>query len=379
MVKEALTLISLGYQISIVHSTYSVALTALDEALIKGLNIRRYVASDVSHSGISSAIDKAIYKISRIAVQYLGIETYYALGYGAYRYLSLSKRLNADLYICHQELPTYLGTLLIKSGFKVAFDFEDWYSEDLLTKDQKQRPLGLLRKAESYALNNGILAYTTSKVLARELASVYNCKEPDVIYNVFPMMPISEKDESDTPLKLLWFSQTIGMGRGLEQFILMTNTIAVQVELHLLGNISADYKLLLHQIANFPVVFHGIVTPEDLHSRISDFDIGLALEMKSPKSRNFTITNKFFQYIQAGLPIIATNTLGQIEGFSEFEPGIVIDEDNMIESAEILKKWLIDPEQITKSKNNALAASKKYNWENESSKLHGIIRLALEK
>lgn len=58
------------------------------------------------------------------------------------------------------------------------------------------------------------------------------------------------------------------------------------------------------------VFIHPTVPNSQLLSRIAEHDIGLALETPEIQSRNLTITNKVFQYLQAGLAVIATDTIG---------------------------------------------------------------------
>lgn len=367
-----------GYKVSIVLSVYSSDLLIQDAKLIKGQGITTYRISDLSIRNARSITDKIIYKLGRIAIQYFGLETVFGLGYGAYRYLAFCKNLKADLFICHQEMATYAGMKLIKSGAKVGFDFEDWYSEDLLPAERARRPLSLLRKAEAYALRHATFVYTTSHILARTLADHYKSRLPEVIYNVFPAYNLAKSKQFNAPLKLIWFSQTIGPGRGLEAFIGMLKKVAIPIELHLLGKVSLTYKITLQQLADSTVYFHDVIPPDELHHKISTFDIGLALEMSYPASRNLTITNKLFQYMQAGLPVIATTTAGQREIFEQMNPGFMLAGSNLSDDIEALRTWLEDSRQLMQARYHAIDFAEKHNWETESSKLNKIISRVFE-
>jgi hypothetical protein len=87
-------------------------------------------------------------------------------------------------------------------------------------------------------------------------------------------------------------------------------------ELHLRGNLKG-YEGWLERICTARVKkkmkVHGLVENEELLSRIAEHDIGYAGELGEPPSRNLTITNKFFQYLQAGLAVVASDTAGQKE------------------------------------------------------------------
>jgi glycosyltransferase involved in cell wall biosynthesis len=373
VLKEAITLSKNGYRISILNINYSKELRSQDFDLIKKHAITIFTVSNLDAVNLRSLTDRLVKKIGVWLIKYLKCETYLALGYGATRYLSACKSINADLYICHQELSTCIGTRLIKLGFKVAFDFEDWYSEDLLPEARAERPVRLLQEIEKSALEKGIFNVTTSEKLALRLAKAYQVQVPTVIYNVFPSTPhlFQLKKNYQEPIKLFWFSQTVGPGRGIEEFIQLLRRINKATELHLLGNVTTNYKEKLMQLmpSKHLLKFHPPVAAIALPDRIAMFDIGLALEKNEPLSRNFTITNKFFQYLQAGLPVIATDTEGQREGFGTYQPGFMLGQHPSAVEIAALDAWLSDPGALREAREKAIAAAGHYNWEVEAKKI----------
>lgn len=383
VLKEAITLVGAGYQVQIITNSFSGELYQQDMAVISAYhNINLQIVSNLSESTFGSFTDRLTKKLACLLKKYLNIETYLSLGYGALRYYAKAKAAKADLYICHQELATYIGTKLLKTGHKVGFDLEDWYSEDLLPEARTLRPINLLRKAEAIALNKGIFCTTTSRAMAQKLAETHSSPIPEVIYNVFPAPQISVKPkEFSHPLKLFWFSQTIGEGRGIEPFINLLTRFKKRLEVHLLGNISPNYKATLQELMpkQHLLQFHEIVLTQQLPLKIGEFDIGLALELDTPMSRNYTITNKFFQYIQSGLPVIVSQTTGQMEAFERFKPGFMLSQQPTNHEIIELGKWLNNPVELQTAKTKAIEASAVYNWENESKKLLIIIKNALEK
>jgi glycosyltransferase involved in cell wall biosynthesis len=381
VLKEALTLSKESYNVTVLTAIYSEDLLQEDFALLKGTNISYKFYSDLRLPGIKSYIARLVRKIAIELQLKLKIESIRSLGFKTGILLKKCASYSADLYIMHQELPTYIGTKMVKQGYKVAFDIEDWYSEDLLPIAQIRRPLNLLKRSESEAVNNGAYCTTTSAVLAHQLALVYSSNEPEVIYNVFPARPDLKVTKTiGSPVKLFWFSQNIGPGRGLEEFIKLLHNTATKLELHLLGNISNSYQNHLKVImpAKYQLFFHELVSEINLANKIAEFDIGLALELQSPPSRNYTITNKFFQYLQAGLPVIASETAGQNEAFDKFEPGFKLAQNPGDEEIAKLDNWLSDKASLMASKQKAIEAARFYNWENESKKLIQLVKNILE-
>ncbi len=58
---------------------------------------------------------------------------------------------------------------------------------------------------------------------------------------------------------------------------------------------------------------HPLIPANELLSRVAEHDIGLALELRQPDSRNLTVTYKFLHYLLAGLAVVASDTAGQSE------------------------------------------------------------------
>jgi glycosyltransferase involved in cell wall biosynthesis len=383
VLKEAIALSSQQYTVRILTVILSDELYREDLALISGYpGIRIQAIADLSRSNYRTFLHRSLYKAGRLLIKYLKLETSLSLGYASGNYLKASKVINAHLYICHQELATYIGTQLIKAGYKVAFDLEDWYSEDLLPEARCTRPIKMLKQAEQTALKKGLFCITTSNVMAHQLALNYQSPLPGVIYNTFPAQPeIKHQHPSfQQPLKLFWFSQTIGPGRGLEEFIRLSSYIGTGFELHLLGAVNESYSLKLHALMPklHQLFFHQPVNAKTLPVYIAQFDIGLALEQANPPSRNYTITNKIFQYLQAGLPVIATETAGQKEIFEKFPIGLMLPQQPAAANGDALNIWLNDQKALQQTQAAVKNAADFYSWETESKKLINLVADALQ-
>ncbi|HTI60951.1 glycosyltransferase [Mucilaginibacter sp.] len=372
VLKEALTLAEAKFRVTIVNSTYSAALAAEDIGLINTHDIKIEPVSALEKGGFRAFKDKLIKKIGDKMVRVFGVQTPMALGYGAGRFVNAALKPNADLYICHQETGLYAGVKLIGKGKQVAFDFEDWYSEDLSEEARLERPIGLLKRLEKTALQKGVFCFTTSDVMAAKLAETYDAPIPATLYNTFGV------DESlltipkryTPPVKLFWFSQTIGPGRGLEEFIGLMSQIETRLELHLLGAVSESYKNELSNIQHtHPILFHPLVSNEKLPAKIAEFDVGLALELDKPLNRDHTVTNKLFQYIVSGLPVIATNTKGQQEVIGKYGGGVLIDMKDTDTTLPQLRELLNNPAQLLELRQQAIYAASQLDWENEKGKI----------
>ena len=249
-----------------------------------------------------------------------------------------ARKRSADLYIGHLEGGIWAAEQLRKQGKRVGVDLEDWYSEDLLPEARRNRPIRLLKKLERNLLCEGVYSSCTSEAMADALVKEYRCRRPLVVRNVFPLKdrecldakwrdrpgmakwmerndPTMERPK-EAPVSIHWFSQTAGPGRGLEILFQALEGMDGNWELHLRGNLK-EYEEWLEgacpESVRKRMSVHGLVENEELLSRIAEHDIGYAGELKEPPSRDLTITNKVFQYLQAGLAVVASDTDGQKE------------------------------------------------------------------
>ena len=239
---------------------------------------------------------------------------------------------NADLYAAHLECAFYAGKKLTEAGKRVSFDFEDWYSRDYLIPS---RPVRLLESLEKFALKNGLFCTTTSKAMAQALKDAYKVnKEITVIYNGFSMEESIERkeiqqDHNDHPYtKIAWFSRTIGPGRGLEYLLRELALYGQPVELHLLGEMRKGFKEVLEtgfeKLKNHSLVIHDFMPHDQLPAFLAQFEMGLAIEENVNDNKKLTVSNKMLQYLQAGIPVIATNTKGQQEVAAYFPETVEI-------------------------------------------------------
>ncbi|MFD0765427.1 glycosyltransferase [Mucilaginibacter lutimaris] len=314
MLKEALALSKAGHSITIFTAIYSHDLYQEDLSLLAGTGICYEIYSDLrvqNFAAVKARLSRKFWQFTKC----IGVESKYSLGYNASR---LKKRIlsrPAHLYIMHQELATVIGSRMVKK-YKVVFDIEDWYSEDLLPIARKNRPIKLLKRSEKTAIEKGAACYTTSYAMAKGLQALYKTtNSPSVIYNSFVANEQVDFSPQHDFLHLYWISQTIGEGRGLEFFIYCMGQSTTKCKLSLRGNVLEAYKISLNALLSpkDSIDFLPMLKNEEIQTDMARYDVGLALEPDSPLNKDLTISNKLFHYMAAGLPVIASDTKGQSE------------------------------------------------------------------
>jgi glycosyltransferase involved in cell wall biosynthesis len=387
VVKEATTLGAAGYDVTVMSVSVQERFERMDRELMRGVPFRRVVldyTANTPASRINDFVQRGATWLARCACRELEVETAQTLG-PASALLRFARSFPADLTIVHTEMPIWAAQHLIHDGRRVAVDVEDWYSEDLLYADRQSRPIKLLRFAEKFALQHAAYTSATAQSMADALATAYECRPPVVIRNSFPLQLRSRVDAPavSRPPRFIWFSQTIGPGRGLELFFAAWVRTTQPSKVYLLGDERTGYRQKL--LDRLPLArrndlhFIPLVTPEQLPSKLAEFDIGLALEPRWPLNRNITITNKILQYMNAGLAVIATDTAGQKEVMQAApDAGLLITAHETTENTQKLDALLANPARLRATQLAArVAAEQEFCWEHETPRLLAAVAQAL--
>jgi glycosyltransferase involved in cell wall biosynthesis len=378
--KEAFFYEQQGFEVVIITMWQSKPHLLKDEALLKGHNIQYKPYLNLI-PGETRSIYRFFYRArKRIACEIQKLfkkGSGWAISHAPERMLSSALAENADLYSAHLECAFFVGRSLIKKDKKVSFDFEDWYSRDYLVRE---RPVALLEVLEKFALDKGRFCTAASASMALALKEYYSCKrEVTVIYNGFPGVALTKSKSVPIPsaffdpIKLLWFSRTIGPDRGIEFFLNALRVCDSPVELHLLGSMAEGYEAFLQEA--FPaeqghsLIIHPFMPHDRLLDFIAQFKIGLAIEENVNDNRQLTITNKILQYLQSGLQVLASNTKGQREVASYFKSKVfIVDIENPGEVANAIEKM---------SKNEHVEEENSYekifSWDAQEGKLKRLL------
>ncbi|HEY0947725.1 MAG TPA: glycosyltransferase [Opitutaceae bacterium] len=385
VVKEASTLGAAGYDVTVLTPRNHAASEPFDAALCAAAPFCRLPVDLIPGFGLSAwrAFWRLMrHRLARVAMRRFRVPSLHALG-PANVILRAARAQRADLTIVHNEVPHGIGLRLLAEGRRVAADIEDWHSEDLLPDDRLGRPLELLRRQERALLQEAAYTSTTSEVLSAALHSQYGGRPPQVITNSFPLQPAPPPRTSARPLEYVWFSQTIGPGRGLETFFAAWKQAAGNARVTLIGEVAASYRQALlaplEPAQQARIKFTGYISPTELPARLARADVGLALERREPRSRGLTITNKILQYFNAGLAVLATDTAGQCEAMREAgQPGLLVSSNDTAGFAAALTRLENDRPLVAGGQHAARAAAeRRYCWEREAPRLLALVAEAL--
>ncbi len=291
-----------------------------------------------------------------------------------------SKNVKYDLIVAHHLSTFYPAYILSKKlNIPLILDIEDYHPGEQISdndKNEKQRREFLMKT---------ILPKAAFITYASPLIGEYSLKLiPDfpkektiLINNCFSQTEFQFKENNSEKVKFVWFSQNIAKGRGLEFVAPALEKFKNQIELTLIGNLYPDfYENFLEKYSDFMKIEKPL-SQKELNLKLSEFDIGLAIEPGKDLNNTIALSNKIFAYAQSGLYIFATDTPAQNLFLEENKNIGLITKQNNDSFENSLKEIIKDIQNIRTQKFERFEYSKQFSWENEREKLFEILNKLL--
>ena len=293
---------------------------------------------------------------------------------------------DADLYIAHYVgALTAAGAVAKKKGALLAFDAEDFES-GYYDYQTGPRPIDFLtEEVERQYLPQCRYVTAASPGIAAAYATKYGIPKPTSILNVFPLAnrPRQFREtKPDGPLRLYWFSQTIGPGRGLENVIHAMGMLRdCDIEFHVRGRCASGYGERLRQVARdseldrTKIIFCPPAPADDMIRLSDEYDVGLALEQPASPNRDLCLTNKIFSYLLAGNAVAATSTTGQKPIVETLGPaGFLYEPGDSAALARGLRVWHDDRSELQRARQAAWSlGAHRFNWDLEKKTLVEVV------
>ncbi len=199
-------------------------------------------------------------------------------------------------------------------GVPYGIDFEDFHSGET-SGPGSELTNALAARVEAHVIANAAFATAGSPMIADKYRELYGVR-PLPIHNTFSISPVAPPERAMGPLRLYWFSQTLGPTRGLEDVVRAAGKSDAAIELHLRANVIPGYLERLYRLRGdvaprLEFVVHEPAAPDDMVTLAQPYDAGLACEEPSSPNRLICQTNKLFTYLAAGIPMLMSRTPAQ--------------------------------------------------------------------
>ncbi|MEO1261210.1 MAG: glycosyltransferase [Bacteroidota bacterium] len=296
--------------------------------------------------------------------------------------------------VCSIDLDTLLAGYLaskIKKR-KIIYDAHEYFTE---VPEVVERPItkGVWEALANFIIPRLKFNYTVSTSIAAEFQKKYNTR-----FSVILNVPFRKRIESNIDFEehefpfsqhakfqknnlfILIYQGVLNEGRGLEEMIEAMEEIDGAV-LWLAGE--GDISEILRKLVDEKklqekVIFFGRVAPGSLHKLTVRANLGLNLLKNKGLNYYFSLANKTFDYMQAGIPSICMDfpEYKQInEKYSTFYLLKSLSKKDIVAAVNKLRD---DNEYYIDKCKNARMAAKVFNWEKEETKLIEFYRKVFE-
>lgn len=207
-------------------------------------------------------------------------------------------------------------------------------------------------------------AYTVGPALAGIFEKRYGLKF-GVVRNIPGLTP--QENAKTGAKRVLLYQGALNEARGIEQALEAMQHLK-GVELWLAGE--GDLSVKLRQMATDlgvqdKVRFLGYVKPADLPALTAQAWLGLNVLENKGLSYYYSLANKFFDYSQAGIPILTMDFPEYRALNKQFEVALLLERltpENMVGAIRFL---LDNPDAYRRLKENTARARLEWNWEKE--------------
>lgn len=300
-------------------------------------------------------------------------------------YLKMTKiaiTLNAHIYHCHDLLTIIPGYIAAKANGSRIIYHSNELNLDTIGVLGREFERFIWKLIETALINRVDKVVTLNESIADTLVNRYHLKEYPVIVRNCPRKPkggirdndlLRKKFHLSQQKKIVLYQGGLINGRGLFHLVESVKYFPEDAILIILGDgyLKSDLIQLAKKLhgLNRKIFFHNYVPSDKLLNYTASANVGVITYQCLCLNYYYVLPNKIFEYLMAGLPVIASNFPELKRLVNQFNVGELVDPESPEEIGKAVSKIISDKECYKKMHQNALKASKVYNWKNESKKL----------
>jgi glycosyltransferase involved in cell wall biosynthesis len=346
---------------------------AYDQRMRRICDSLAHAGYDVELVGVrsakSSSLEKRSYKQTRLGRWFKRGYFFYAEYNIRLFFFLLFKKAHC---ICAIDLDTILPVYYVSKlkNVKRVYDAHEYFSQldEVVSRPRIYRFWHRIEKKMLPRFKNG---YTVCKSIADEFEKHYGIR-----YSVIRNMPFLKPIENvlQEPARIL-YQGAVNKGRGLEQIVAAMKQLDAELLICGNGNFMQELKesIQANGVAS-KVKLTGMVKPEELKKLTVSARVAINPFDKRGLNQYYSLSNKFFDYIHAGVPQVTMNYPEYRAMNDQFEVAVLIDELSPSEIEKAIKKLLSDDGLHARLFNNCKKAREVLNWQQEEKVLIDFYR-----
>lgn len=290
-------------------------------------------------------------------------------------YLSFCK---ADRFLAN-DLDTlmavwYAGRLRRKP---VIYDSHEYFTEvpELVHRPRVRR---IWERIESQILPKLKSVYTVNESIARIYQEKYSV--PVGVVRNLPLQNRREPEPGRLPenfagYPVILYQGAVNIGRGLEEIIRAMEHLP-EIRLMIIGDGDIRKELIgLVQTLGLEdrVYVPGRIQFENLAWYTRQATIGISIEQDIGLNYRYALPNKLFDYMQTGLPVLASDLPEIRRVVEDAQFGTIINRFDPVYLADTVRSMILDKDQLMQWRQNALKSFPRYTWESQESTLLSLV------
>ncbi|MHA6249911.1 glycosyltransferase [Pontibacter sp. CAU 1760] len=259
-------------------------------------------------------------------------------------------------------LPVYFRARQMQKPF--VYDAHEYFPEVIEVTDRK-----LVKAAwtaiERFIIKRTHYAYTVTSSIAGIFYSKYGRKFA-LIRNMPLLEPFAPPEREP---RTVLYQGAVNAGRGLEQ--LLQAMVGLDAKLVVCGDGDILPQLKEQALAlglHSRVEFKGMVLPQDLLQITRRCTVGVMLLENKGLSYYYSLANKFFDYVHAGVPQLVIDFPEYRQLNEQYQVGLLT-RLSVPEIQHKLRQLLTDQELYLRLVQNCTSARQDLNWQREEQKL----------
>jgi glycosyltransferase involved in cell wall biosynthesis len=222
------------------------------------------------------------------------------------------------------------------------------------------------KKIERYTVPKFAAGYTVNQPIADEFKKMYNVTY-EVIRNIAllrDLTPVVKKE------KFILYQGAVNEGRSFETLIPAMKAVDCKLIICGDGNFMQQAKqLVADNNLQHKVIFKGKVKPDDLRAITRQAYIGVTLFDDAGLSNYYSLANRFFDYLHAGIPQLCVNYPVYKEINDKYHIAVLANDTSEKNLATLLNNLLVNEFEYNELQQNCLKARQELNWQQEEKKL----------
>lgn len=267
-------------------------------------------------------------------------------------------------------LPVYFASSLRKK--KRIYDAHELFTEQKEIVSRKSIHKIWLA-IERFAVPKFKYGYTVNLFIKQELNRRYGV-DYSIVRNL-PLLSTAAEEKLKPESDFIIYQGAVNEGRSFETLIPAMKAVAIPLHIYGKGNFYQQVKnLIAENKLEEKVKLFGYVEPVKLKTITPTATIAVTLFEKTGLNQYYSLSNRFFDYIMAGVPQICVNYPEYKVINDTYQIALMIDDtdESTIQSA--INNLLEDEILYNKLKKNCLQARQKLNWQEEEKTLIGFYK-----